>query len=259
MTDKTDVWLPIYIGDYLKDTADLSLAEHGAFFKLLMAYWQKGCLEHCLEKCTRIAGAYTQAERDAVKSVVERFFVVDGAHLKNKRMDAEREAAQNKRKSARDKALKANAARWNNRNQSALSDAPSIHQAAHEDVLQAIPEESPSPSPSELKAKEKAKASRDALAVSDLVDMGVNERSARDWLHVRKAKRAPLTQTALDGVRREADKAGLTLDQAIVICAERGWQSFNASWLADKSGARPSRHELAGIDYHAGVNPDGTF
>lgn len=45
---KSDVWMPIYCGDYLKDTSDLSLAEHGAYFKLMMAYWQKGLQVHQL-------------------------------------------------------------------------------------------------------------------------------------------------------------------------------------------------------------------
>lgn len=51
-----------------------------------------------------------------------------------------------------------------------------------------------------------------------------------DWLQTRKAKKLPLTQTALDGIRREAEKAGLSLDQAIAVCCERGWAGFKASW-----------------------------
>lgn len=147
MSDKTDVWMPIYVGDYLKDTGDLTLTEHGAYFKLLMSYWQKGCLEHCLEKCSRIAGAYTQAEREAVQSVVERFFIAEDGMLYNKRMTAELERAKAKRDAAQSKARKAAESRWNN----ASSNAPSIHQAMHEDMLGTCP--SPSPSPSDRKAK----------------------------------------------------------------------------------------------------------
>ena len=53
-----------------------------------------------------------------------------------------------------------------------------------------------------------------------------------DWLAVRKAKRAPLTATALAGVQREADKAGITLAEALRCCVEAGWQGFRAEWFA---------------------------
>jgi biotin operon repressor len=52
-----------------------------------------------------------------------------------------------------------------------------------------------------------------------------------DWLQVRRAKRAGLvTLTALTGMRREADKAGIPLADAVRICVERGWIGFNAAW-----------------------------
>lgn len=61
----------------------------------------------------------------------------------------------------------------------------------------------------------------------------------RDWQAVRKAKRAgPLSQTAWDGIAREAAKAGVTLETAVRTCVERGWQSFRADWLADKRETR---------------------
>lgn len=53
----------------------------------------------------------------------------------------------------------------------------------------------------------------------------------RDWLAVRKAKRGgPVTETALDGVRREALKAGISLDEAVRISAARSWIGFRADW-----------------------------
>lgn len=73
-----------------------------------------------------------------------------------------------------------------------------------------------------------------SITAKQLVGMGVEEQHAKDWLAIRKAKRAPLTETALDGVIREAKIAGITLAQAIKESAERGWQGFKASWLASK-------------------------
>jgi len=92
--------------------------------------------------------------------------------------------------------------------------------------------------------------------------MGVDERHAKDWLQIRKAKRAPLTETALDGVIRESQIAGMTLAQAVKESAERGWQGFKASWLegAKKNGKPSIHHGFDKIDYSAGLvlREDGT-
>ena len=63
-----------------------------------------------------------------------------------------------------------------------------------------------------------------------LLALGVDAQVAADWLAVRKAKRAALTQTALDGMVAEAHKAGISVAEAVRICAARGWQGFRASW-----------------------------
>lgn len=66
---------------------------------------------------------------------------------------------------------------------------------------------------------------------------GVPDDLLRDYLALRKTKKAgPLTGTALSGLRREADKAGLTLAQAITACCEFDWRGFNAKWYAERIG-----------------------
>ena len=62
-----------------------------------------------------------------------------------------------------------------------------------------------------------------------------------DFLVLRKAKKLPITQTALDGLKREADKAGITLNEVITICCERGWGGFKADWLK----AEPTKESQA--------------
>ena len=63
-----------------------------------------------------------------------------------------------------------------------------------------------------------------------LGERGVDEQLAADWLTVRRQKRAPLTQTALDGLVREAMTAGIPVARAVRICVERGWVGFKAAW-----------------------------
>ena len=66
---------------------------------------------------------------------------------------------------------------------------------------------------------------------------GVPDGLLNDWLAVRKAKKAgPLTETAIAGLVREADKAGITAEQAITFCCEAGWQGFNAGWYSERQG-----------------------
>ncbi len=70
-----------------------------------------------------------------------------------------------------------------------------------------------------------------------------------DFLQIRKAKRSPLTATALAAISREASKAGLGLSDALEACCERGWTSFRAEWIAaDGRGptASPQRAQRYG-------------
>ena len=56
-----------------------------------------------------------------------------------------------------------------------------------------------------------------------------------DWLELRKAKRAPVTQTVLDDAQREAAKAGMTLEAFLREWCSRGSQGLKAEWLSGKS------------------------
>lgn len=69
---------------------------------------------------------------------------------------------------------------------------------------------------------------------SDLLD---------DWMAVRKAKKAgPLTKTAMAGIAREAEKAGVSLIDAVTACCEFGWQGFNAGWYAERTAGKSAVH-----------------
>lgn len=71
-----------------------------------------------------------------------------------------------------------------------------------------------------------------------------------DFVSYRKAKRAPLTQAAVDGLGREITKAchhGLTVDACLTEAMLRGWQGIKADWLTrdlpqnQQGGGQPTR------------------
>lgn len=118
----------------------------------------------------------------------------------------------------------------------------------------------PSIEPKENPKKRGKRAAVETVPVEQLVFEGVDPNHARDWIAVRKA---PLTPTAWDDLKREAFKAGIEPSEAVRICASKGWRGFNAGWMGNltaKTSKPQSRHSgFDSIDYTAGVNPDGTL
>ena len=86
-----------------------------------------------------------------------------------------------------------------------------------------------------IEDKEKATG----VACPDFVDPQV----WADFLSIRKAKKAPMTETALKGIEREAKKAGWSLEKAISECVTRGWQSFKADWVKEKLSVSQQRQK----------------
>lgn len=78
---------------------------------------------------------------------------------------------------------------------------------------------------------------------------GMDKQLAMDWLCVRKAKKAPLTRTALQQLVAEAGKAGLTPLQAVQMAAANSWAGFNASWLNKQRGEDNEKCEFQAISY----------
>ena len=115
--------------------------------------------------------------------------------------------------------------------------AKDIHASAAADAgVSAEPESNPG-----KPKKRKPSAARIELeAYRVLGEHGIDGQLAQDYIALRKSHRAPITQTALKGIEREANNAGLSLEQALTICCERGWRGFNASWLHSDRGNRPA-------------------
>lgn len=91
----------LHIGDYLRDTAHLSLLEHGVYARLLQVYYtrEQPILES--EKY-RVIGARSPEEREAVDSVLGQFFEVASDGWRQSRCDREIEAYREKAKRNRE-------------------------------------------------------------------------------------------------------------------------------------------------------------
>lgn len=79
--------------------------------------------------------------------------------------------------------------------------------------------------------EEKKKTTRASRTPSVSKPESVSDRVWSDWLAQRKASRATVTETALAGIKREAAKAGLSLQDALAMSCERGWRGFKADWI----------------------------
>lgn len=58
----------------------------------------------------------------------------------------------------------------------------------------------------------------------------------RDFKQMRSKQKAPITETSIRGFIREAQKAGITLEDAIRTSTENSWRGFKADWLNKGQG-----------------------
>lgn len=72
-----------HLGDYMRDTAHLSMLEDGAYRRLLEQYYiRERPLPADQAQCFKLARAFSKEERDAVAYVLQEFFLIaeDGYH-----------------------------------------------------------------------------------------------------------------------------------------------------------------------------------
>ena len=144
---KPDTWMPLYIGDYLRDTTRLSTEQHGAYVLLIMDYWTNGPLpdnDASLAQVTRLQPAAWKKHRPAIS----RLFQIANGEWRHKRIDEELDKASQfiaKQKANGSKGGRPKKNPSNNPNKS--QDKP---MGFGRDNPKHNPNESPSPSPSQL-------------------------------------------------------------------------------------------------------------
>jgi DNA-binding transcriptional regulator YhcF (GntR family) len=80
----------------------------------------------------------------------------------------------------------------------------------------------------------------------------VTDQTWEDFTTHRKGMKAPITQTVLNTFSSQAQKAGMTLELALIESISRGWRGFKAEWVnknnnqanTDESGRVAAQREI---------------
>lgn len=229
-----------HIGDYAAATGHLSFVEDAAYCRLLRIYYAtEKPLPADVCAVQRLASARSREEKKSVELVLKEFFSLDDDGWRNKRADEE--IAAYKARSLKNKEIGKKGGRPK-KTETVSEENPNGFDSETETVSENNPTNNHKPItnintktlPAVADAKPVSIQKKSGLPVLMAVP-GMTEQVAKDHLAVRKAKKSPLTETALALIAKEADKAGISTAQAIAISTARGWVSFKAEWISDKS------------------------
>jgi uncharacterized protein YdaU (DUF1376 family) len=213
MSSKVDIWMPLYVADYLSATSRLTTEQHGAYLLLLMDYWKNGPPpdnDGVLAQITRLSpSAWSNA-----RTMLEAFFQVQSGQWSHHRVDEELAKANHNKDVNRRRGLAGAAARYDKK------DAPTMLQASLGDSTSPSPSPSPTSKPSPIKIH---------------TPEGVSDSVWQEFVSHRKSKKARVTQLVIDGIQKEAMIAGWSLEDALKETIVRNWQSFKADWVKDEN------------------------
>lgn len=232
---------PFHVGDYLLATVHLSETEDLAYRRLLDLYYQT---EGLIPLETQWVSRRIRMGCEVVSKVLEEFFDRTENGWKNERCELE--------------LAKYRAHCERNRVNGKLGGRPKKTQSVPSGnpvVTQIKPTRKPTvnqePLVSSSLRSEETTAPRIDIA-KRLVDRGVPESVARDWIAMRTGMKARPTETSIAGIEREATKAGLTLAEALAVCCAQGWRGFKAHWeRGETRGATPMTGRQAAVSSYA--------
>jgi uncharacterized protein YdaU (DUF1376 family) len=214
------------IAEYRNDTVHLTTLEHGIYRQLIdLLYTSEECIPNETQWVIRRLRLASEDEVKALHSVLADFFLLTDEGYTQKRVQAE--VAK----------YHSNAAK--NKENGKLGGRPSTRKEKEitQSVNLGIPDETQTKG--NLRTKELnnliTNTNTNTPAKTTAPPNGVCPKLWVEYLSIRKRKKGgAVTDRVLTGLVREATKANLSLEAALTICVERGWQSFNASWVDDK-------------------------
>ena len=220
---------PHHIGDYRSHTAHLSNEEDLAYRRLLEMYYDT---EQCIQDDIEWVARRLRVPCEAVQLVLRDFFQKTEAGWVHQRCEAEIAKYKGFAEAGKRGAEK----RWH-RDSPPIATLSPPQSWANAGL---IPTKNQEPRTKNHSIPPKPpKGLERPEDVSDVVWEGFKK--------LRKAKKAPLTDTALQGIKREADKAGWSLEDALQECCVRGWQGFKADWVEPRTKGKPQDDALQKI------------
>lgn len=196
------------LGDYAKKAGRLTMLQHGAYTLLIDSCYDREVFP-TLEQAIEWTWASSDAEIEAVKFVLSRFFVLDkeGCYVQDRIL----EELLNYHKNA-------------DTNKRIADEREAKRREKHTNRVQSVNEAPPNQEPQTTNHK----------PIKIQAPNGVSSGVWDSFVAQRKASRAVITETVIKSIQREATKAGWTLEQALAECAARGWRGFKADWVAEK-------------------------
>ena len=232
-------YVQFHIGDWLAGTRFLSLVEKGVYMELLMLYYSE---ERPIKRTNfdRITKGYTEEERQAFDYVIDEFFIEENDGFHHSRCDKEIATCREKSEKAR----RSVAARWK-KSESKSNCKPDETRPNNERNTDELLTNNQEPITKNQIDKEinKEKPTRQKKTSAQKPD-DISDSVWFDWVEHRKQKKASVSELVINGLRKEAEIAGLTLEEVMTIQVINGWQGFKASWL--------SKDGVKGIPSHKG-------
>lgn len=216
-----------HIGDYKSATAHLSNEEDLAYRRLLDMYYDT---EQPIPLDTEWVSRRLRVGSDCVLSVLRDFFVQqeDGWH--HERCESELENYKRLAEIARHNGSRGGRkpSGFPSGSEPDANGPPVVtkSQANHKPITT---NQKPVTKNHEPVATNQGSGRKQAIACPPDVDPQV----WADWVHLRKTKRATVTQTVVDGARCEAEKAGMSFSDFLAVWCRRGSQGLEAVWLKE--------------------------
>lgn len=195
------------IADWHLATSHLSLEEEAIYFRLINYYYdtEKPIPEETQSVIRRLRlGSYS----DSVRIILEEFFTLESDGWHHKRCDDEISQYHDKAEVNQENGKKGGRPK---KTQSVSKDNPDI-----------------------TLTKNHKPTTNNHIKATGVPPADVSNDIFQDYLKIRKAKKSPWTPTAQKLMRSEADKAGISLQEAMEICCARGWVGFKAEWAESK-------------------------
>jgi uncharacterized protein YdaU (DUF1376 family) len=213
------------IADYRKDTGHLSTIEHGIYRQLIDWYYLD---EQPIPEENQVVIRRLRLGSDEVKylqNVLSDFFVLGKTGYTHKRIEVEI-------KDYHEQVEK-------NKNNGKLGGRPKKTQS----VISGLPDESqnnPNHKPITTNHKPKKESATSVACPPD-----VSQQIWNDWVALRKSKKAPITQTVLNGAIAEAKILGWPLEKFLAEWCSRGSQGLKAEWIVKPNPADKVRLTVA--------------